>query len=138
MSVASQQPPSLNHSRDTSPAVTIRGAPELWYEYPGSKDVYSKDPGISPSMDIPPLGKRSSLRSERYYPAPAQPEEVKSSSLPDESKLAQINSFAHNSNPNLSQSTERINILKNEIASLKETLMKLVSQQSKGNPENPS
>lgn len=136
LSVVSQQPPSVNHSRDTSPVVTIR-APNLWYEFPGSRNVYCEDPGIIVSTAIPVPTKRSSLGSERHLiQMPTEiTTEVKSVSLPDESRLAQITALT--SNQNLSQSTERFNLLREEIAGLREILLKCLTQ-LKGNPENPS
>ncbi len=135
------EPPHIQSSRNSSPVVKVavldKKVAVLNYEYPGSNHVYvtyvpcqgseSHETGYgrhSVPSPIPALEANISLASES-----------KSSSLTDQSKLDAIRTVSNGEV--LSQSTERFNFLKDELASLKQLVVQL-SQKLPISPENPS
>lgn len=123
---------STQDSRDVSPTLEVRAPTAktdeyesfMYYEYPGSKDV-----------SMVSLKKQNDRRSVPILNTQISPSIPRS--LPEESKLEKMVASAP-VNQALSQSTERFDLLRNEIAVLKELVIRLVNQQSKGNPENPT
>jgi hypothetical protein len=139
------EPPHIQSSRNSSPVVKIAVAynrvPVLYYEYPGSKDVYFT------FYACPGSESHETGYGRHSVPAPIPAREVnislasesKSSSLPDQSKLDTMR--AANAEV-LTQSNERLDLLKTQIAdasqSTLEKLAQFISQKLTIAPENPS
>lgn len=118
---------SIQASRNSSPVVEVRADSEefesvMFYDYPNCKDVHI-------------MRVRKSLPSRAS--STCEPVKSVAHSLPDESKLAQTKGKS------LSESTERFDLLKQQIDSLKHAshlreLLTTISQKLQLSSENPS